>query len=43
MESTEPQLFVKHASIMGFPITFQFKGSEGIKWRLVGNAVCPWD
>jgi len=29
------------SSIMGFPITFQFKGSEGIKWRLVGNAVCP--
>jgi DNA (cytosine-5)-methyltransferase 1 len=29
------------ASIMGFPITFQFKGSEGIKWKLVGNAVCP--
>jgi DNA (cytosine-5)-methyltransferase 1 len=29
------------ASIMSFPITYQFKGSEGIKWRLVGNAVCP--
>ena len=29
------------ASIMGFPITYQFKGSEGTKWRLVGNAVCP--
>jgi len=29
------------ACIMGFPITFQFKGSEGTKWRLVGNAVCP--
>ena len=29
------------ASLMGFPITFQFMGSEGIKWRLVGNAVCP--
>jgi len=29
------------SSIMGFPISFQFKGSEGIKWRLVGNAVCP--
>lgn len=29
------------ASIMSFPITFQFIGSEGIKWRLVGNAVCP--
>lgn len=29
------------ACLMGFPITFQFKGSEGTKWRLVGNAVCP--
>ncbi|PJB00998.1 MAG: DNA cytosine methyltransferase [Ignavibacteria bacterium CG_4_9_14_3_um_filter_36_18] len=29
------------ACIMGFPITYQFKGSEGTKWRLVGNAVCP--
>ncbi len=29
------------ATIMGFPITYQFKGSEGVKWRLVGNAVCP--
>ena len=30
------------ASIMGFPITYQFKSnSEGIKWKLVGNAVCP--
>ncbi len=29
------------ACIMGFPITFQFLGSEGTKWRLVGNAVCP--
>ncbi len=29
------------ACIMGFPITYQFIGSEGIKWRLVGNAVCP--
>lgn len=29
------------ASIMGFPITYQFLGSEGVKWRLVGNAVCP--
>jgi DNA (cytosine-5)-methyltransferase 1 len=28
------------AVIMGFPITYQFKGSEGTKWRLVGNAVC---
>lgn len=28
------------ASIMGFPITYQFFGSENTKWRLVGNAVC---
>src|SRR5690606_32332968 len=28
------------AIIMGFPITFQFIGSENIKWRMVGNAVC---
>lgn len=28
------------AIIMGFPITYQFLGSEGTKWRLVGNAVC---
>lgn len=29
------------ACIMSFPITYQFLGSEGTKWRLVGNAVCP--
>lgn len=29
------------ATLMGFPITFQFVGSEGNKWMLVGNAVCP--
>lgn len=29
------------ATLMGFPITYQFLGSEGSKWRLVGNAVCP--
>ena len=29
------------AIIMGFPITYQFIGSENSKWRLVGNAVCP--
>lgn len=29
------------ACIMGFPITYQFNGSEGTKWRLIGNAVCP--
>lgn len=28
------------AMIMGFPITYQFVGSENTKWRLVGNAVC---
>lgn len=28
------------AIIMGFPITYQFIGSENNKWRLVGNAVC---
>lgn len=29
------------ASIMGFPVTYQFVGSEGMKSRLIGNAVCP--
>jgi DNA (cytosine-5)-methyltransferase 1 len=29
------------ACLMGFPITYQFLGSEHTKWRLVGNAVCP--
>jgi len=29
------------ATIMGFPITFQFAGSEYTKWRLIGNAVYP--
>ena len=28
------------AVIMGFPITYQFIGTESNKWRLVGNAVC---
>lgn len=28
------------AMIMGFPITYQFIGSENTKWKLVGNAVC---
>lgn len=27
---------------MSFPITYQFMGSEGAKWKLVGNAVCPY-
>lgn len=32
---------VREASIiMGFPITYQFLGSDNNKWRLVGNAVC---
>lgn len=29
------------ACLMGFPITYQFLGTEGVKCRLVGNAVCP--
>lgn len=29
------------ATLMGFPFTYQFKGSEGTKWKLIGNAVCP--
>lgn len=29
------------ACIMGFPISYQFLGGETVKWRLVGNAVCP--
>lgn len=29
------------ACIMGFPVTYQFLGTEGMKSRLVGNAVCP--
>lgn len=29
------------ATIMGFPYLYQFAGSEGTKWRLIGNAVCP--
>jgi DNA (cytosine-5)-methyltransferase 1 len=28
------------AVIMGFPITYQFIGTENSKWRLVGNAIC---
>ena len=28
------------AILMGFPITYQFYGSEYTKWRLIGNAVC---
>lgn len=29
------------ASLMGFPYIYQFVGSEGTKWRQVGNSVCP--
>lgn len=29
------------ATLMGFPYNYQFTGSEGTKWRLIGNAVCP--
>jgi DNA (cytosine-5)-methyltransferase 1 len=29
------------ACLMGFPITFQFSGSESTKWKLIGNAVSP--
>lgn len=29
------------ASLMGFPYCYQFVGSEGIKWRQIGNSVCP--
>lgn len=29
------------SSLMGFPYTYQYVGSEGTKWRLIGNAVCP--
>jgi DNA (cytosine-5)-methyltransferase 1 len=29
------------ATIMGFPISYQFVGMESAKWRMVGNAVCP--
>lgn len=30
------------AILMSFPITYQFIGSsENVKWRLVGNSVCP--
>jgi DNA (cytosine-5)-methyltransferase 1 len=28
------------AILMGFPINYQFLGSDNSKWRLVGNAVC---
>ena len=28
------------ATIMGFPLTYQFYGNESTKWRQIGNAVC---
>lgn len=30
------------ATLMSFPISYQFIGSEGAKWKLVGNAVSPY-
>ena len=29
------------ASLMGFPYVYQFSGTESIKWRQIGNSVCP--
>ncbi|MDB5171084.1 MAG: cytosine methyltransferase [Candidatus Saccharibacteria bacterium] len=29
------------ASLMGYPYTYQFFGSEGVKWKLIGNSVSP--
>lgn len=29
------------SSLMGFPYTYRFIGSEGTKWKQIGNAVCP--
>jgi DNA (cytosine-5)-methyltransferase 1 len=29
------------ATMMGFPLAYQFVGSEGTKWKQIGNAVCP--
>ena len=29
------------ACLMGYPYAYQFVGSEGVKWRQVGNSVCP--
>ena len=29
------------ATLMSFPISYQFTGSENTKWKLIGNAVCP--
>ena len=29
------------ATLMGYPYTYQFVGSEGTKWKLIGNSVSP--
>lgn len=29
------------ASLMGYPYTYQFVGSEATKWKLIGNSVSP--
>lgn len=29
------------ASLMGYPYTYQFFGSEGMKWKQIGNSVSP--
>lgn len=29
------------ACLMGFPYVYQFAGSEGVKWKQIGNSVCP--
>jgi len=29
------------ATLMGFPYLFNFTGTEGTKWKQIGNAVCP--
>ena len=29
------------STMMGFPYVFNFTGTEGTKWKQIGNAVCP--
>lgn len=29
------------ATLMGYPYTYQFFGSEGVKWKQIGNSVSP--
>jgi len=29
------------SSLMGFPCVYQFVGTEGVKWKQIGNSVCP--